>query len=143
MFPELNTKRFMISWLLAAFLMMGLSLFWHGVILNDIKNIPYDHRVFLALSLIAYLGIAAMLNFLASHFRHEDAGLFRFISIGAVLGFLMFLIVFILGFSYHAKGLHHAVIDLIWQMLEQGAGGFLVGISYRVYSRIDAIHEVE
>ena len=59
-----------------------------------------------------------------------------FVSVaGGAFGFVVFLLVYILGMSFAEHGAMHAAVDAIWQMVEQGIGGLMVsfGIIYDLH----------
>ena len=72
-------------------------------------------------------------------FRHEVQARFRFrrhrLKIGAAVGFVVYLLVFILGMSFASREMVHIVVDILWQMLEQGLGGLMVsfGLMYDMH----------
>jgi TRAP-type mannitol/chloroaromatic compound transport system permease small subunit len=55
--------------------------------------------------------------------------------VGAVVGFMVYLLVFTLGMSFASHALRHVVVDVLWQMFEQAIGGLLVslGIIYDMH----------
>ena len=48
--------------------------------------------------------------------------------IGILVGFVIFLIVFVLGTSFASRvDSTHVTIDFLWQLIEQGVSGMVVG----------------
>jgi hypothetical protein len=56
---------------------------------------------------------------------------------GIAFGFFIYLIAFVLGISFKGTGAAHVVVDFIWQMIEQGVGGSVVGLIYMLARRYD------
>ena len=52
------TRRFFISWILAAVVMFSLSYLWHGVFLNDFSRLNYPKQVFFVIAIVVYLFIS-------------------------------------------------------------------------------------
>jgi hypothetical protein len=48
--------------------------------------------------------------------------------IGAATGFAVYLVIFVLGMSFADHGVMHALVDVVWQMFEQGLGGLAVSL---------------
>lgn len=139
----MSPKRFVISWLLSTFFMLVLSFIWHGLVLNDFRNISYNFQFFIALTTLVYLLIGFILNVLLNYLKFDENGFGKRMMLGAAFGFFIYLIVFTMGISYHHRGLEHVVIDFSWQMIEQGFGALVVSFCLRVFTRIDAIAETE
>lgn len=137
----MTVKRFVISVLISAFIMFVLSFFWHGIFLNDFKNINYNFILFAALAAIVYIVIALALNFVLYYIKAGDNLFGKPILAGAALGFFIYLVVFVMGLSYHVRGIEHIIIDFGWQMVEQAVGAMAVALSYRVYHRMDMAHD--
>ena len=55
----------------------------------------------------------------------------------AAIGFFVFLLIFVLGMSFTKPGMMHVVVDILWQMFEQGMGGLAVslGVIYDMHKR--------
>lgn len=139
----MSKKRFAISGGITTLVMLLLSFLWHGVILNDFKNLPVKEEVFLVLSVVAYIGIGFLLNFLLLYTKTENDTLAKRVMIGGAFGFFIYLLIFTLGISYQSRGVEHVLIDFIWQMIEQSAGALTAGFIFRIYERMDAIAETE
>lgn len=139
----MNLKRLAISTFLAMLVMFALSYVWHGVILNDFKNIPFPFPLFMALCFIVYLLISLVINIILFKIEiHENLTVKR-ILIGGIIGFSIYLIVFTLGHTYYERGIEHIISDFLWQMLEQGIGAFVVDFCLHIYKRIDAFESIE
>lgn len=122
--------RLFIATIIGAAVMLGLSYYWHGVLLNDLKLISYDRNLFFGLLAIAYLAISGSLSFVLMLFKPADYRLAKHTTIAIAAGFMIYLIAFILGVSIEGGGLEHTVVNFLWQMLEQGIGGFIIGAYY-------------
>lgn len=138
----LITKRaFMVPWLLSALVMYALSYIWHGIALTDLQELKIPIWLYLLLSALVYLLIAMGVKLAIHHcIIHEWISLKRAfplmsILIGAVVGFVVYLIVFILGMSFASRDVMHIAVDILWQMVEQGVGGLMVslGIIYDMH----------
>jgi len=137
----MTVKRFVISVLVSAFVMFIFSFFWHGIILNDFKNISYNFNLFVFLSVVVYIVIAMALNFVIYFIKSGEHIFGKPLLAGAAFGFFIYLVVFVIGLSYHTRGIEHTVIDFGWQMVEQAIGAVAVAFCYRVYHRIDTVHD--
>jgi len=127
-------RRILLPWLLSAVVMYGLSFAWHGLALTDLQELRIPLALYLCLSGVVYLLIGLGLT-VAVHqcVAHEWISLrkaFPLMSmlLGAAIGFVVYLVVFILGMSFASKGFVHIVVDILWQMLEQGLGGLMVSL---------------
>lgn len=132
-----------VPWLFSSILMFLLSYLWHGIILSDLQELGIPKTLYLVLSAMLYILIGFALT-LAVHkaIQYEFIslkGAFPFMSflLGAAVGFVVFLVIFVLGFSFTKHGVVHVVVDILWQMLEQGLGGLAVslGIIYDMHQR--------
>lgn len=132
-------KRFIISWFLSSILMFGLAMFWHGVILNDLKFIPTPHTLFYSLAALAYIVIGFTLTFVFTYLSMGIGIRLKGSLMGIALGFFIYLIAFVLGVSFKGSGAQHIVVDFLWQMIEQGIGGGIVGTVYMLARRRDQV----
>lgn len=132
-------KRFIVSWFLSSFLMFGLSMFWHGVLLNDLKFIPQPHGLFYALAGLAYIVIGFTITFVFTYLTMGIGIRLKGFLMGVALGFFIYLIAFVLGVSFKGSGTQHIVVDFLWQMIEQGIGGGVVGTVYMLARRRDQV----
>ncbi len=113
--------------------MFTLSFIWHGVILNDFNRLDYPRNVYLIASLVAYLIIGLIVSrayYLKPMERFEKKPVMRGVSAGAVSGFVIYLIAFVIGISFGGRKLEYVIVDLIWQVIEQSAGGIAVGFTH-------------
>ncbi len=139
----IKVKRLLIATILAMLVMMGLSYCWHGIILNDYKNISVAFPIFMLLSSIVYFLISLVISVLLFKLEFADHFTSKRILIGGIVGFSIYLLVFTLGLSYSERGMKHVLSDFIWQMFEQGTGALIVDFCLNVYSRIDRFNTVE
>ena len=128
-------RRFiLLPTILAAVLMFGVSYLWHGVILKDLQDLHIPLTLYLILSGLVHLGLGLMLT-ICTHKAIEYEwislkGPFPLMAflIGAASGFFVFLVIFVLGIGFTKGGVVHVVVDILWQMLEQGLGGLAVSL---------------
>jgi hypothetical protein len=121
--------------------MYGLSLLWHGLALNDLRELKMPMALYVVLSATVYIILGLGITF-AMH----QAIVYQWIGIrqgfpgkglllGAMLGFVVYLIALILGMSFTDSKVMHMLVDVLWQMVEQGMGGLMVslGIIYDLH----------
>lgn len=121
--------------------MYVISYAWHGVVLTDLDEIHIPVMLYLILAGLVYLIIGlGMTAAVHQAILHEWISLkrgFPFMSmlLGASIGFVVYLLVFIFGVSFAKHGLEHVLVDIIWQMVEQALGGLMVslGIIYDLH----------
>ncbi len=140
----LPLRRFVVlPWLLSGTVMFGLSYVWHGLLLSDLDELRIPLTLYFILAALVYL----VLGFILAVGVHKAIqyelislkGAFPFFSmlLGAAVGFVVYLVIFVLGMSFAKDGMVHMVVDVIWQMVEQGVGGLMVslGIIYDMHKR--------
>lgn len=130
-------KRFIISWFLSTAIMLVLSLFWHGIVLTDLHYIPSPHILFYALLALVYILIGFTLTFLYTYLSMGIGLKLKSSFMGIAFGFFIYLIAFVLGISFKGNGTAHVVVDFVWQMIEQGIGGSVIGLVYMLARRYD------
>lgn len=127
-------KRFIIGWLISSMLMFGLSYIWHGVVLYDYAQITYPLGIYLTASAIAYLFIGFLVNraFVIPFFdRVSRHPLARGPAIGFAVGVLVYIIATVVHVTFNKDmELKYFLLDITWQGIEQGFGGFIVGLVY-------------
>lgn len=129
--PKLNT-RFIVSWCAGATSMFALFYTWHGLVLNDFIHFNYRLEYDFIQSLIFYFAIGFLITSLVKlaaktmkTFRHSAI-------VGASIGVLVYLVSIILGTGFNdTTDSSMMLMDLSWQVIEQGAGGFVCGWLYR------------
>lgn len=132
-------KRFFVAWGVATSLMMIASYLWHGVLLNDLFYIPEPEGLFYGLAILTYLVIGFVLTFVYTYLSMGIGLKMKGGLMGLAIGFFIYLIAFVLGVSFKSSGTEHIVVDFLWQMIEQGFGGSLVGLVYKLAERRDQI----
>lgn len=120
---------YLVSWL------------WHGLALTDLEELQIPKVLYFCLAALIYLVLGFAMTF-AVHFaiQHEWISLKRAFPLssgllGAAVGFFVYLLIFVLGMSFAKGGMVHVVVDVLWQMLEQGLGGLAVsfGVIYDLH----------
>lgn len=106
--------------------MLGLSYFWHGVLLNDLRNVNYPPWYFFFLLLLVYSIISLILTLGFKYINPTKNLVFKGFLGGAAFGFFLYLVAFTLGVSFKSGETKHIVVDFVWQMLEQGVGAVVV-----------------
>lgn len=128
------SKRFFIGWILSAIVMFLLSYFWHGIVLTDFQRIPYPLPIFLVIAVIVYLAISvaisvAMVKIKSERFKRKPIQ--RALIYSSSIGVFLYLITMVIGVSFMKQTtLPFILIDLSWQILEQSAGGLIIGLAY-------------
>lgn len=127
-------RRILFPWLLSAVVMMGISYAWHGLALTDISDLKIELWLYLVLTGLAYLFIGLVLT-LAVHLLIErewismkSAFPMKTMFTGTIAGVGVYLVALASGLSFAGHGIQHAVVDLLWQIIEQGIGGLMVGL---------------
>lgn len=120
-------------------IMISLSFVWHGVLLNDLIYVPRPHFLFYTIALLTYIGIGFILTFIFNYLSMGIGVKRKGGLIGLALGFFIYLIAFVFGISFKNTGTEHIIVDFIWQMIEQGIGGGIIGFVYTLAKRRDKI----
>jgi hypothetical protein len=136
---EMLKKRFFVAWGFSVLVMMVLSFLWHGVILNDFIHVPQPYALFYGLAVLAYILIGFVLTFVFTYLSMGIGIKMKGGLMGLALGFFIYLIAFVFGVSFKGSGTEHVVVDFVWQMIEQGIGGGVVGFVYEMAKRRDQI----
>ncbi len=132
-------RRFFVAWLLGTIFMMVLSLVWHGLLLNDLMHIPSPEWLFYTIGAFVYLCIGFTITFVYTYLSMGIGIKMKGSLLGVALGFFIYLIAFVFGISFKGSGTEHLVVDFLWQMIEQGFGGGVVGTVYLLAKRRDEI----
>ena len=116
--------------------MYGFSYLWHGMLLSDLQEISIPVWLYMVLAGLVYIVLGLVLT-IGTH----KAVQYEWISLkgafplwttllAAALGFFVYLVIFVLGITFAKAGAMHMVVDVLWQMFEQGMGGLsLIHIS--------------
>ncbi len=139
-------KRFFVSWIFSSFGMFLLSYTWHGLILSDFAGLTYPKRLFTLIAFLIYLVIGYIVTksfnipFLA--LKYKKRPLKRGFWGGALIGFTLFLIATVTGFSFNTvHSIKHLLYDSIWQIMEQGIGGVIVAFGHIMIYEPDEIED--
>jgi len=131
--------RYLVAFFLSTTVMMLSSLLWHGILLNDLRNIPQPEFLFFSLWALLYLGVGISLTVAIKFLSNNERFVVKPWLFGAILGFFIYLIAFVLGISFKTSGTEHILVDFLWQMIEQGIGGAVVGFVYYLAWKRDKI----
>jgi len=137
------STRYLVAFILSTAAMMLASLLWHGILLNDLRNIPQPEFLFFSLWALLYLGVGFSLTIAIKNLVKNERFAIKPWLFGAILGFFIYLIAFVLGISFKTSGTEHIVVDFLWQMIEQGIGGAVVGFVYYLAWKRDKIVDPE
>ncbi len=127
------SKRFFISWLVSSVVMFLLSYVWHGIFLTDFSRLTYPKEIFLLFASIVYLIIGFLVakavdsKTLTAKFKRKPV--VRGAIGGVLIGIACFLVATVVGISFSTGSrLQNMVLDITWQVIEQGIGGVLAGL---------------
>ena len=134
-------RRILAPWIASTLVMYGLSYLWHGIALNDLRDLKVPMPLYVLLSTVVYLLIGLALTFgMHQAIQHKWIGIrqgfpLKGLMFGAAFGFVVYLIAFIFGMSFIDGKVMHILVDVLWQMVEQGMGGLVVtlGIIYDLH----------
>ena len=129
------TKRFFISWIASSIVMFLLSYVWHGIFLTDFSRLSYPKEIFLIIACLVYLIIgfvvakAIDVKLLDKFFKRRP--IIKGAVAGAAVGFILFLVSAVAGVSFSTGSkLENLLLDVCWQVIEQAAGGAVVGVAH-------------
>lgn len=129
------TKRFFISWIASSIVMFALSYAWHGIFLTDFSRLSYPKEIFLVFAAFVYLIIGFVVakvidaRTLEKYFKRKP--LVKGLVAGGIIGFALFMISTVVGISFSTGSkLENLLLDVSWQVIEQGMGGLVVGIAH-------------
>ena len=124
----------MFSWILSTLIMFILSYTWHGLFLNDLKNLKYPLGIYLISATFVYLMIGFVLVKLFSSetmvnlIRHF---FLRGVAVGAASGLLLYMVALVLGVTFTKSiTITSIIVDVPWQIFEQMVGGFIISTVY-------------
>jgi hypothetical protein len=137
------SRHILLPWLLSTVSMYVVSYLWHGLALTDLQELAIPLGLYLALAAIVYLVIGLILTIgVHKAVQYEYVSLkgpFPLTSalLGAAVGFFVYLVIFVMGMTFTKHGMMHVVVDIVWQMFEQGIGGLAVslGIIWDMHKR--------
>ena len=136
-------RHILFPWLLSSSVMYGLSYVWHGLILNDLADLRIPMTLYFILAAVVYLVLGLGLTIgVHKAIQYEWVslkGAFPFVGMlmASVVGFCVYLVIFVLGMSFAKSGAVHVVVDALWQMMDQAVGGLMVslGIIFDMHKR--------
>ncbi len=137
------SRHILLPWLLSTVFMYAVSYLWHGLALTDLQELTIPLGLYLVLAAIVYLVIGLILTIgVHKAVQYEYISLkgpFPLTSalLGAAVGFFVYLVIFVMGMTFTKHGMMHVVVDIVWQMFEQGIGGLAVslGIIWDMHKR--------
>lgn len=134
-------KKLFFSWFFTLLSMLTMSYLWHGVVLNDLRNVNYPSWYFFLLLLLVYSIISFVLTMAFNYAQPKKSAVAKGFIGGAAFGFFLYLVAFTLGVSFKSGETKHIVVDFIWQMIEQGIGGMVVAyvfvIAYKLQKALE------
>lgn len=115
--------------------MLGLSSFFHAVILHDFQSFLLTFTQLVVGLTVLYIGIASLLLVCISWYWNYFS-LIKAILFSSAVGVFLYILATLLGHTFNdSNTTTQSFIDLSWQMIEQGAGGFvtysLLSIGYK------------
>ena len=121
--------------------MFGLSYWWHGIFTTDFQRLTYPPQLFWPLYSLVYAILGAVSVFLVSFFELPPRNYaLRGLLLGGVLGFVIYLVAFVLGVSFtNSADIGLLAMDFGWQMIEQGFGGLVCGM---IYSLVTGFYDI-
>ena len=138
------TLRFFLSWILGAIAMYVAFYVWHGVILNDFKQIQFPIVWFILLSAFAYLVISYILYrvFETKILAYFDSILMRGFISALIVGISLFAIMTVLHISF-TKNMTttYLITDFFWQIVEQSVGALFIVLGKQFIFEPDFEHE--
>jgi hypothetical protein len=139
------TLRFFISWIVAAVAMYVAFYVWHGIFLNDFKQIQFPMTWFMVLSSFAYLVISYITYrvfetaILSKVYSNILRGLISALMVGTSLFAIM--TVLHIGFTKNVTSTY-LMADFCWQIIEQSIGAMVIVICKAViYEPIPEVEE--
>ncbi len=131
----MKASRFIVAWLFTSIIMFVMFYWWHGVFLNDFAAVAFPLEQYLRLAVIVYLSLGLVIYGLIAFLDFTIGPAKKGVLIGTVMGFLIYLVAFFFGVSFHNTAEpEHLMLDFIWQMAEQGFGGLLCGAIYSFFT---------
>lgn len=136
--------RFFLSWIFAALAMYGAFYVWHGVVLNDFKQIQFPIVWFVLLSAFAYLIISYILYrvFETKILAYFDNIMMRGFISALIVGISLFAVMTVLHISF-TKNMTttYLVTDFFWQVVEQSIGAIFIILGKHFIFEPDFEHE--
>lgn len=123
------TFRFFLSWIIAAIAMYVAFYIWHGLVLNDFKQIQFPLVWFVLLSAFAYLVISYLLYrvFETKILSFFDSVIMRGFISALIVGISLFAIMTVLHISFtKSMTTTYLITDFFWQIVEQSIGAAII-----------------
>jgi hypothetical protein len=131
------TGRFYLGWLLSAVLMYVAFYIFHGIITNDIIKLTIPKTLFLSVAAVVYLVVAFGMSLLfnsTSLKKNISSPYKRGTLIGILTALFMYGVAFTVGISFSFKvTMFNLMIDVGWQLAEQGIGAFCVAVANTLF----------
>jgi hypothetical protein len=111
------------------------SYIWHGQVLNDISELGAHSTHYLLMSAMGYVFMGVLLTFLGRYLI--DSGLIdrkappisHFMLMGLLVGVALGVAVHAMSLPFRVRfDVVHMLVDLAWQIAEQGIGGMFAGV---------------
>lgn len=138
------TLRFFLSWILGAVFMYVAFYVWHGIVLNDFKQIQFPLVWFVLLSAFAYLVISYLLYrvFETKILAFFDNILMRGFVSALIVGISLFAIMTVLHISF-TKNMTttYLITDFFWQIVEQSIGALFIVLGKQFIFEPEFDHE--
>ncbi len=138
------TLRFYLSWIIGAIAMYVAFYVWHGLILNDFKQIQFPIFWFVILSAFAYLVISYVLYrvFETKILSYFDSNVFRGFLSALIVGVSLFAIMTVLHISFTKNVTStYLMTDFFWQIIEQSIGALFIVLGKQFIFEPDLEHE--
>ena len=129
------TFRFFVSWITSATAMYTAFYIWHGVFLNDFKQIQFPFSWFIFLSAFAYLVISYISYrvFETKILSTIDNLVLRGFVTALVVSLSLFAIMTVLHISFTKNVTStYLMVDFFWQIFEESFGALFIVIGKAV-----------
>lgn len=138
------TLRFFLSWIIGAIAMYVAFYVWHGVVLNDFKQIQFPIVWFVLLSAFAYLIISYLLYrvFETRILEFFDSIILRGFISALIVGVSLFAVMTVLHISF-TKNMTttYLITDFFWQIIEQCIGATFIVLGKQLIFEPDLEHD--
>lgn len=118
--------KFIFTTIISAIVMLLLSSVWHSVLLHDFQALLLTFNQLIIGLIVFYIGMAVVLVACINRFWNYFS-LPKAILFSAGVGLFFYILATLLGHTFndsHTKT--QLIIDTLWQIIEQGTGGFVV-----------------
>ncbi len=130
----MEIRRLSVSLVLVTTTMFVLSYIWHGVILNDFYRLGHQESKVIFLIILVYLIIGFIIVKVVERKppkrRYKNERLMNGMLVGGICGISFFIISTVSGFTLNTgTGVKNMLVNILWQIVEQGAGGIAASFS--------------